>query len=181
MHGVADSKKVPGVIGRRESQTWVISDSLSIVACVAVFSVYVAGTLKVTDYLLADHLAGYVYSGNYTIGMLIFFIASIAYLQVARLRCWVNWRYYILGSVVVFFPLVFLASSVKLLVNPSGSLITVFNELYCEPEYQAKICGQAFAALVSSMSLRALPVVLTTPTMFWFVFIKSESIFRPPR
>jgi len=181
MHSVADSKKEPDVIGRPVSRTWRISESLFIVACVAVFSVYVAGTLKVTDYLLADHLAGYVYSGNYTIGMVIFFIASVAYLQVARWRCWVNWRYYILGSVAVFFPLVFLASSVKLLISPDGSLITVFNELYCEPEYQARICGQAFAALISSMSLRALPVVLSTPAMFWFIFIKSEYIFRPLR
>jgi len=66
-----------------------------------------------TDQFLAKNIAGYEFSGNYTIGMGIFFCAAVVYLNLARWRRWLNWRYYILGAVVVFFPLVFLASSVR--------------------------------------------------------------------
>jgi len=141
---------------------------------VAVFSSYVAGMLRLTDHVLAANIAGYVFSGNYTIGLVFFFCAAVVYLHLARWRRWLNWQYYIWGAVVVFFPLVFFASCVKLLLNPDGALIDTLNAHYCEPDIRGTLCGQAFAALVSSMSLRALPVVLTTPAMFWYVFIRPE-------
>ncbi len=127
-----------------------------------------------TDQFLAENISGYEFSGNYTIGMGIFFCASVVYLHLARWRRWLNWRYYILGAVVAFFPLVFIAASVKLMIDVDGVVIYTLNAQYCETNKIDSICGQAFAALVSSMSLRALPVVLTTPTMFWYLFIRPE-------
>jgi len=148
--------------------------SIYVYFCVAAFSFYVAGMLMLTDQFLAENIAGYEFSGNYSIGMVIFFCAAVIYLHLARWRRWLNWRYYILGAVVVFFPLVFIASSVKLIVDLDGPVIYSLNAQYCKVENTDSICGQAFAALVTSMSLRALPVVLTTPTMFWYLFIRPE-------
>jgi len=151
---------------------------LFIYYCVAAFSFYVIGMLKLTDHFLSKNIAGYEFSGNYAIGMGVFFCAAVVYLHLARWRRWLNWRYYVLGAVVVFFPLVFLASSVKLMINPDGAFIYSLNMQYCESDISTSICGEAFAALVSSMSLRALPVVLTTPAMFWYFIIRPDSYDR---
>jgi len=163
--------------------------------CVAAFSFYVAGMLKLTDHFLAENIAGYEFSGNYALGMGIFFCASVVYLHLARWRRWLDWRYYVLGAVVVFFPLVFFASSVQLMINPDTDFIAALNADYCQSGLIASsigianstaslgsvsgpICGEAFATLVSSMSLRALPVVLTAPAMFWYFIIRPESLER---
>jgi len=150
----------------------------SIYYFVALFSFYVAGMLKLTDHILAKFINGYEFSGSYLIGLGVFFCASTVYLHLARRNAWLNWRYYILGSVVVFFPLVFAASALKVFINPNAEYIYVLNKQYCEIEESVSLCGFAFASLVSSMSLRALPVVLTVPAMFWYMLVKSESLFR---
>lgn len=150
----------------------------SIYFCVALFSFYVAGMLRLTDHFLAKYISGYEFSGSYLTGLVVFFCAATVYLHLARHNGWVNWRYYILGSLVVFFPLVFAASAIKLLVNPNAEYIHFLNQRYCEIESSASLCGFAFASLVSSMSLRALPVVLSAPTMFWYALTRSESVRR---
>lgn len=174
MHLLTDTEQKSGAVLSRIPHRRFFDSSVFIYLCIAAFSFYVAGMLMLTDFILAETIAGYEYSGNYTIGMGVFFCASVVYLHLARWRRWLNWRYYILGAVVVFFPLVFLASSVKLLINADGAVIYSLNKHYCETQNVNSICGQAFAALISSMSLRALPVVLTTPAMFWYLFIRPE-------
>jgi len=172
MQTTARSVKKLAASASRRTYNLFLSDTGIQVLCVSVFSVYVAATLKMTDLFLANHLAGYVYAGKYTVGMLIFIVSALVYLRFARWRQWHNWRYYILGAVVVFFPLVFLASVANFLILPDGALISSLRGTYCGTDYHDRICGQAFAALISSMSLRALPVVITTPAMFWFIFIR---------
>jgi len=174
MQVVTDSvRKALGVINRLPHRRF-FDSSVYIYFYIAAFSFYVVGMLMLTDHFLAANISGYEFSGNYAIGMGIFFCVAVMYLHLARWRRWLNWRYYILGAVVVFFPLVFLASSVKLMFDIDGTTIYTLNLQYCDAENTESICGPAFAALVSSMSLRALPVVLTTPAMFWYLFIRAE-------
>jgi len=45
--------------------------SLYVYYCVATFSFYVVGVLKLTDHFLAKNIAGYEFSGSYAIGMAI--------------------------------------------------------------------------------------------------------------
>ena len=145
------------------------------VALVAFFSVYTIGTLWLSDTLLARFLSGYVFSGNYKIGILIFFISMLGYVQLASWRKWNNWRYYIFGPIAVFFPLVFIASAVKTFYGSTTVLMETFAVLYCESGYASYLCGKAFAAVVTSMSLRALPAVLTVPALGYFLIISRQT------
>ena len=136
---------------------------------VAFCSIYVIGSLWIADTLLSKHLPGYVFSGDYKYGILIFIIASLVFLYWSRWREWKNWRYFIFGPIAFFFPLVFVSSSLTLLFNPSGSIIVSFTNTYCGTSEILDVCGKAFAAVVSSMSLRALPAVLSTPLLLLLV------------
>jgi len=80
-------------------------------------TVYVIGLLWISDTLLSTYLQGYIFSGNYKYGSIIFFVAAL-------------------------------------------------------------VCGKAFAAVVSSMSLRALPAVFTTPMLLYPILKSRQHSFR---
>jgi len=152
----------------------VFKEFLINVLTVGVFSIYTIGTLWLADSLLSHYLPGYVFSGNYKIGISVFFIMSLVYIYWANWRKWGNWRYYVFGAIAVFFPLVFMSSAVNVLINPTGSMISSYTNLYCQPAGQSGVCGKAFAAVVSSMSLRALPAVLSAPALVYFFLLKPK-------
>ena len=123
------------------------------------------GLLWISDTLLSAYLQGYVFSGNYKYGSIIFFICAMAFIYWARWRDWNNWRFYALGPIAVFFPLVFTSSAINVLLNPGSAMVASFSDTYCSAS--TDVCGKAFAAVVSSMSLRALPAVFSTPMLLY--------------
>ena len=141
---------------------------------VGLASVYVIGSLWVADKFLSRHLPGYVFSGNYKLGIIIFFLAALSFIYWSQWRKWNNWRFYALGPIAVFFPLVFISSALNVLLNPGSSMIASFTAQYCAESYPVDVCGKAFAAVVSSMSLRALLAVFTTPVLLYQVLILKQ-------
>jgi len=141
-------------------------------------TVYVIGLLWISDTLLSTYLQGYIFSGNYKYGSIIFFVAALAFIYWSRWREWNNWRFYALGPVVLFFPLVFTSSAVNVLLNPGSAMIASFTEAYCVSSVSTDVCGKAFAAVVSSMSLRALPAVFTTPMLLYPILKSRQHSFR---
>lgn len=140
-------------------------------------SVYVIGSLWLADNLLSTHLPGYVFSGNYKLGIVIFFLSALTFIYWSRWREWNNWRFYALGPIAVFFPLVFVSSSLNVLLNPGEGMISSFSVEYCDGANSVDVCGKAFAAVVSSMSLRALPAVFTTPVLLYQVLLFKQHHF----
>ena len=141
---------------------------------VAIFGCYTVGTLWIADTLLSSYLPGYVFSGNYVLGLCIFVVVGFAYVSLAQWRMWYDWRNYMFAAVAVFFPLVFIASAISISIQPLNNMTGSFTELYCAEESFYQVCGKAFAAVVSSMSLRALPAVLTVPILFYSLVVRRR-------
>jgi hypothetical protein len=146
------------------------TDVVRIICYTALFSLYTGGLLALTDFSLAKFLPDYRYSGKFIRGMSIFFVASSIFIIFCRWQRWSNWRFFVLGSLAVFFPLVFIASTLTLFIGGENSLSFWYSTQYCAADTQG-VCGEGFAAAVFSMSLRALPTVLTAPALFWYVLL----------
>jgi hypothetical protein len=151
------------------------------IAYAALFSIYTAILLAATDIVLHKYLPDYQYSGRYEFGVILFFFATTGFIFLGRWRGWNNWRYFIVGPLGVFLPLVFLASAVRLYIGGEGSMIQAYAQSYCHGSAEGAICGKAFAANVLTMSLRALPTVVTAPALYWYLFFhrvgnKQESV-----
>lgn len=159
-----------------QSPLWWQDITLNILI-VAISSVYVVGSLWIADSLLYRYLSGYVFSGNYIYGIIIFFVATMSFIYWSRWRNWNNWRFFIYGPITVFFPLVFISSSFNFLLNPTNSMIASFITAQCNEATLYGACGKAFAAVVSSMSLRALPAVFTAPMLIYFLLKIKQQLY----
>ena len=73
----------------------------------------------------------------------------------------------------VYFPLVFIAASVIVVFNPENAQLIHYTQEYCTIEQG--VCGKAFAHTIYSISLRAMPTVLTAPALFWFLLFRAEN------
>jgi len=148
---------------------------LVVVAYAALFSIYTAIVLALTDTVLSLTLSDYQYSGRYSFGLLTFFVAGTLFTYFGRWRGWNNWRYFVIGALGIFFPLVFLASTLRLFMADDGSMIQSYAISYCDSATLESVCGEAFAASVFTMSLRALPTVLTAPALYWYLLFHRAS------
>lgn len=146
-------------------------DFFSAIGYAAVFSIYTGIILALTDNALHRFLPDYQFSGRYEFGLILFFICCTGFIFLGRWRGWSNWRYFIIGPLGVFFPLVFLASALRLFIGGEGSMIQAYADTYCHGPLPGAICGEAFAASVFTMSLRALPTVITAPALYWYLLI----------
>ncbi len=143
--------------------------------CFAIIStIYTLGLLYLTDYGLSKFLKGYIFSGQYGIGVLIFIPVATTFACWAKHRNWDSWKFYVLGALAIFFPLVFFSSAMTVLLKSDGAIVSHYVKFHCSVPRENTVCGEAFAVTVFSMSLRALPTVLTAPALFWFL------IFRTP-
>lgn len=139
---------------------------------------YVIGLLWLADLGLAYILPGYQFSGSYGLGLIIFYLSIMVFVYWTRWRGETGWRFYVLGSLVIFFPLVFISSSLTILINPENPLVLLLSDQYCAVKNTTPICGRAFAALTFGMSLRALPTVITAPFLAWYLLTHHTSFDR---
>lgn len=146
-----------------------LKDSLFLAVHFAILSIYVAIVLALTDNLLHRLLPDYQFSGRYGFGLTIFFLVGTAFTWFGRWRGWNDWRYFIIGALGVFFPLVFLSSTLRLFIADEGSMMQAYANSYCPAVEPVVVCGKAFAASVFTMSLRALPTVITAPALYWYL------------
>lgn len=144
----------------------------------AFLMLYVIGLLWLTDLGLAYILPGYQFSGSYGLGIIIFYLSIMVFVYWTRWRGETGWRFYVLGSLVIFFPLVFLSSSLTILFNPEHALVLILSDQYCTANNSISLCGRAFSALIFGMSLRALPTVITAPFLAWYLLTHHTSFAR---
>lgn len=151
------------------AQVFDVRAFLVIAAYFALFTLYTGALLALTDNVLHRILPDYQFSGSYGFGLTLFFFVGIAFTSFGQWRGWTNWRFFIIGALGVFFPLVFLASTLRMFIAGEESMIMAYTVSNCD--VPTAVCGKAFAASVFTMSLRALPTVVTAPALYWYLLI----------
>ena len=151
---------------------------------ISLLTLYTFGMLTLMDILLLRTIKGYQSVDSYWLGALIFFVVSHIFLHPFRVYKWKNYLFYYIGGLAIFFPLVVLASIIRVVFNLSESGFMSYTEIYC-PAISVErhstgltVCGQAFAYIVYSMTVRALPIVITIPTLYRFFYIEFPVIFN---
>ena len=147
------------------------NDSVKIIALVSFFTLYTFIVLWMSNFVLFHILPGYISVEDESLGLIIFFFAALGYAFYGRWKKWYDWKYYVLGAMTVYFPLVFIAASVIVVFNPQNAQLIHYTQEYCTVEQE--VCGKAFAHMVYSISLRAMPTVLTAPALFWFLLFRG--------
>ena len=142
---------------------------------ILLLTVYTVGSLTVMDSILLRTVEGYQPVDSLWLGAIIFFVAFHIFLYLFKVNQWKSYLLFYIGGLAVFFPLVLLASILRIYLNLSGSAFASYTEIYCPAisldltSDQYPICGQAFAFIVYSMTVRALPTVITIPLLYrWF-------------
>jgi len=130
------------------------------------------------DFILEYFLESYQSVGSTWLGALVFFLVSHIFLyMVQRYRSKGYLIYYIAG-LSLFFPLVLLTSIFRISLGFSEDNFARYAEMYCATNVDVGsigLCGEAFAFIVFSMTIRALPVVVTMPLLYrWFYFRPSK-------
>lgn len=133
-----------------------------------VFTVLTGLVLYGSDYCLSLYLPEYERSGQYGMALAIFFVFAAAFLLFGRARGWNNWRYFIIGPITIFIPLVFIATSVRYLFGIENSFTSYHMSAHCTGS--TTMCGEAFAYVFFSMSLRAFPTTFIIPPLYWFTY-----------
>ncbi len=138
---------------------------------ILLLTVYTFWMLTLMDFVLLQTVKGYQSVDSFWLGAIIFFIASHVFIHLFKVYRWKNHLFYYIGGLATFFPLVLLASMLRVSLNLSESSFLSYTEIYC-PQLstnETPICGKAFAFIVYSMTVRALPIVVTIPILYrWF-------------
>jgi len=136
----------------------------------AILSVYVYTLLRLADKVLFLVVAGYKSTGSYELGVTIFFLASSAYLYLIRNQDWSRTFPFFSTAIALFFPLVVFSSILRINIGLPESLHHFYATDFCDPVVNEDLCGQALAHIVFSMTIRALPLVLTVPLLYRLLF-----------
>jgi len=138
---------------------------------ISLLTVYTFWMLTVMDRLLLHTIKGYQAVDSFWLGSTIFFVASHIFIHLFQAYKWKNYLFYYMGGLATFFPLVLLTSMLRVSLGVSEDSFSHYREAYCSGMYaeSTSICGLAFASIVYSMTMRALPIVLTIPILYrWF-------------
>ena len=145
----------------------------------SIFTILTGFVLTCSDYLLSLYLPEYERSGHYGMALALFFVFAAAFLLFGRARGWNNWRYFIIGPVAIFIPLVFIATSVRYLFGIENAFTSHHIATQCAGS--TEMCGEAFAYVFFSMSLRAFPTTLIVPPLYWFCLLYTSPSPRDQR
>lgn len=102
----------------------------------------------------------------------VFFCTTFIYWGRRRnLRHWIN---YAVLPLSIFFPLVFLFSTIRFQIGNLDSFIH-YAKIYCLPGTPLEECGAGFAGTIFSRALRALPSVASIPLIIWYMVYGRET------
>ena len=157
-----------------QTVNWKASDSL----IVLILTIYTFSLLSAMDFILEFYLEPYRSVGSTWLGALIFFLVTHVFLYIIQGIRSKGYLIYYVAGLSLFFPLVLLASIIRVTLGFSGDNFAGYAIEYCAINSDAgslNLCGEAFAVIVFSMTVRALPVVVTMPLLFrWFYFSRSK-------
>lgn len=126
-------------------------------------------TLKAMGYVLSNYIQGYIVSEYYLMSDVVFFFTSYAVVYLGVKYGLKRMLPYQLFAVTMFFPLIFLTSAIRFF----GELPLAEQEFYtteiCYAELQGLLCGEALAYMAFSMAMRALPLMLIIPGIFYYL------------
>ena len=126
--------------------------------------------------MLIFFIGAYQPVGSTWLGALIFFLVSHVFLYFFQQFRSDGYLVYYLAGLSLFFPLVLLASILRVHFGFSDDGFEGYAVLYCNIENTGQeLCGEAFAFIVFSMTIRALPVVVTMPLLYrWIYLVRHE-------
>ena len=133
-----------------------------------IFSAYVYGILKLVDYIFSQLIIGYQITESYLVSTVTFFTASLFFFYFAIKYNWNRLFPYLSMAIAVFFPLGTISSLASIYVGIPEDTYIVYMENFCAHKASAELCGEALAHMVLSMTIRALPLVLSIPYLYWF-------------
>ena len=162
-------------LNERFWRTMSINSQLYNSSVILLLTAYTVTSLSVMDSILLRTVEGYQPVDSLWLGAIIFFIAFHIFLHLFKVNQWKSYLRFYVGGLAVFFPLVLLASILRIYLNLSESAFASYTEIYCPAisadvaSGESPICGQAFAFIVYSMTVRSLPTVVTIPLLYhWF-------------
>lgn len=152
---------------------WQAYDSL----VVSILTIYTYCLLKAMDVILENFIEAYKSTGSVWLGAIIFFIVAHTFLFFFRpLRSQGYLLFYISG-LSIFFPLVLLTSIFRYSLGFSTGQFEAYAEFYCADEFVGMdLCGEAFSYAVYSMTIRALPVVITIPILYRCFYLNRDIV-----
>lgn len=140
---------------------------------------YVYFLLKVIDEVLSLYIVGYQPTESYLLAVVIFFFSALVFFYFSIRYRWTSLFPYFFMALSVFFPLVFLSALLHVWSDASSPAHMELMSEFCLIKEDV-LCGKAFSYLVFSMTIRALPVVLTVPFIYWFS-LKFLKVNNPQR
>jgi len=132
-----------------------------------IYSFIVYGLLNIVDIILSRLVIGYQTTGSYVISSCIFFVVSLFCFYFAIKYNWNQLFPYLSMAIAVYFPLVTLSSLVKIYIGIPDDIYLLYMESFCIKAPELGLCGEALAHIVFSMAIRALPLVLSIPYLYW--------------
>lgn len=139
---------------------------------IALLTIYTFCLLAAMDFVLESFISAYQPVGSTWLGTLIFFLVSHVFLYFFQHIRTDGYLVYYLAGLSLFFPLVLLASILRVFFGFSADGFASYAEVYCDVESASReICGEAFAFIVFSMTIRALPVVITIPLLYRWIYL----------
>lgn len=131
-----------------------------------------------------ETIKGYQPVDSYVVAAVLFFVVAHVLSYVARRLSWRSHFYYFIGAISVFFPLVTIATIIQIHLGISSEDYARYITEYCAPaqdflkpvETVSQLCGKAFAYIVYSMAMRALPIVLTIPFLYHLLLVDIPRI-----
>jgi hypothetical protein len=110
---------------------------------------------------------GYQTTGSYLLGPGIFFIVSLFVFYFAIRYNWNQLFPYLSMAIAVYLPLVLLSSLIKIHIGLPSEVSSLYMVQLCGGGDADTLCGEAIAHIAFSMAVRALPLVLCLPCVFW--------------
>jgi len=145
----------------------VIQRHTKFLVLVTVLSIFNHNSLKLSDYLLATYMDGYESSNAYLIPAIVFFIAAYAVTYFGFKYGWKRMLPYQLCATAIFFPLIFLTSVARFFTGFLPETYEFYAMEVCGIEVGPLLCGQALAHMIFCDTVRALPLMLIIPAVFY--------------
>lgn len=150
---------------------------VKLIAVDFVFSVYVYYLLKLTDILLSRFIFAYQATESYLLSAAVFFFVSLAFFYFSIKYNWNRLFPYFAMALAVYFPLVTLSSYLRIYNGLPEEVTAIYFDNFCSDSNSITLCGEALAHMVFSLSIRALPTVLSVPYLYWLAiqYLKLDS------
>mgnify|MGYP000226701418 CR=1 FL=1 len=123
--------------------------------------------LILIDSVLITYVKGYQSTGDYFLPNVLFFLATYT-------LCWNGLKYgwsqllpYFMLATGIFFPLILINTIGNFYLGLSPELETFYRDHYCNEIHGDLLCGEALAHLAFSGVIRALPLLIIIPTIFY--------------